>query len=284
MSKAFSELPEGGALAESLAAFQHDPSTLKIDSIAQERLQRFMPRLLAMVVQCQDPQLALERTLAVVGRILRRSAYVSLLNENRLAARRLVQLCESSSYVAAQIARYPVLLDELLEPRTETERIEKAEFAAELETRFASLQEQDSEARMEALAQFQRANLFRIAVADFSGAMPIMKVSDSLTFLAEAVLDFALESAWLDLTRKHGAPHYEIDGERHPAGFGIIGYGKLGGLELGYSSDLDLVFICDGAKSGATDGERSIDNAVFYTRLGQRIIHIMETRMAMGQL
>ena len=67
-------------------------------------------------------------------------------------------------------------------------------------------------------------------------------------------------------------------------GFAIFGYGKLGGIELGYGSDLDLVFIYDAATGGTTDGERSIDNAVFYTRLGQRMIHIMETRMAMGQL
>ena len=227
-----------------------------------------MPRLLALVVQCDEPQLALERTLAVVNRILRRSAYISLLNENLFAARRLVRLCESSSYVAAQIARYPALLDELLEPRIETERIEKAEFETELAGRIAHLQEADSETRMEALAQFQRANLFRVAVADFSGALPIMKVSDSLTFLAEAVLDYALESAWLDLTRKHGAPHFEIDGERHAAGFGIIGYGKLGGLELSYGSDLDLVFLHDskGVRQ-MTDGGKPLDNAMFFGRL-----------------
>jgi glutamate-ammonia-ligase adenylyltransferase len=281
----FSELEEGTALAESLAAFQQAPSTLKADSIAQERLQRFMPRLLIMVIQCHEPLLALDRTLAVVSRILRRSAYVSLLNENRLAARRLVQLCESSSYVAAQLARYPVLLDELLEPRTETERIEKAEFAAELESRFANLQEQDSEARMETLAQFQRANLFRIAVADFSGAMPIMKVSDSLTFLAEAVLDYALESAWLDLTARHGEPHYEIGGERRTAGFGVVAYGKLGGLELSYGSDLDLVFLHDSRGSRQmTDGDKPLDNAMFFGRLVRRLVHFLTTQTSSGAM
>ena len=274
---------DAGALAELLAAFQHAPSTLKIDAISLERLQRFMPRLLARVVRCDDPPLALERTLTVVNRILRRSAYVSLLNENRLATRRLVQLCESSSYVAAQIARYPVLLDELLEPGIETERIEKAEFETELESRLAHLPESDTEARMETLAQFQRASLFRVAVADFSGALPIMKVSDSLTFLAEAVLDFALESAWLDLTRKHGAPHYEIDGERHAAGFGIIGYGKLGGLELSYGSDLDLVFLHD-SRGGRqmTDGDKPLDNAMFFGRLVRRLVHFLTTQTSSG--
>jgi glutamate-ammonia-ligase adenylyltransferase len=280
---AFSEQEDAGALARSLASFLHAPSTLKIDAIAQERLQRFMPRLLALVVRCDEPRLALERTLSVINRILRRSAYVSLLNENLFAARRLVQLCERSSYAAAQIARYPALLDELLEPRIETERIEKAEFESELENRLAHLQESDTEARMETLAQFQRANLFRIAVADFRGGLPIMKVSDSLTFLAEAVLDFALEAAWLDLTGKHGAPHYEIDGERHPAGFGVVGYGKLGGLELSYGSDLDLVFLHDSkGKRQVTDGEKPLDNAMFFGRLVRRLVHFLTTQTSSG--
>jgi glutamate-ammonia-ligase adenylyltransferase len=281
----FSAQKQATELADSLVSFQHAPSTVKIDSIARERLQRFMPRLLALVVQCDEPLLALDRTLSVINRILRRSAYVSLLNENLLAARRLVRLCESSSYIAAQIARFPVLLDELLEPRVETERIDKAEFEAEIAGRFEHLRESDSEARMETLAQFQRASMFRIAVADFSGAMPIMKVSDSLTFLAEAVLDYALESAWLDLISRHGAPHYEVDGRRHAAGFGVIGYGKLGGLELSYGSDLDLVFLHDSrGDRQVTDGEKPLDNTVFFGRLVRRLVHFLTTQTSSGAM
>ena len=281
----FSAQKQAAGLAESLADFQHAPSTLKIDSIARERLQRFMPRLLGLVVQCDEPLLALDRTLSVINRILRRSAYVSLLNENLLAARRLVRLCESSAYIAAQIARYPVLLDELLEPRVETERIDKAEFEAEIAGRFEHLRGSDSEARMETLAQFQRASMFRIAVADFSGSMPIMKVSDSLTFLAEAVLDYALESAWVDLTARHGVPHYEVDGRRHAAGFGVIGYGKLGGLELSYGSDLDLVFLHDSRGSRQqTDGEKPLDNAMFFGRLVRRLVHFLTTQTSSGAM
>jgi glutamate-ammonia-ligase adenylyltransferase len=282
---AFAGTDDAAAIAEAIAAFRHAPSTLKIDAISGERLQRFMPRLLALVVQCREPALALERTLSVVNRILRRSAYVSLLNENRLAMRRLVQLCEKSSYVATQIARYPVLLDELLEPRIETERIEKPEFEAEITNRFAHLEASDSEARMEALAQFQRANLFRVAVADFSGSLPIMKVSDSLTFLAEAVVDFALECAWRDLTDRHGAPHYEIDGEWRAAGFGIVGYGKLGGLELSYGSDLDLVFLHDSRGSRQeTDGDKPLNNAMFFGRLVRRLVHFLTTQTSSGAM
>jgi len=271
------------ALARIITSFQNSPSTLKIDTSSRRRLQRFMPRLVTLVGQCRNPVLALERTLAVVNRILRRSAYVALLNENLLAARRLVRLCESSAYIAEQIARFPVLLDELLDPRIYTERVDKAEFEAELDSRVAHLQGADSEAQMESLAQFQRANLFRIAVADFGGGLPIMKVSDSLTFLAETVLDRALRAAWQDLTRKHGLPRYEIDGEEREAGFGIIGYGKLGGLELSYGSDLDLVFLHDSRGTAQkTDGDKPLDNAMFFGRLVRRLVHFLTTQTSSG--
>jgi glutamate-ammonia-ligase adenylyltransferase len=112
------------------------------------------------------------------------------------------------------------------------------------------------------------------------GRLPLMQVSDKLTWIAEVILEQVLAVAWADLTRKYGQPRRDGSG----SGFAIFGYGKLGGIELGYGSDLDLVFIYDAAIGGATDGDRSVDNAVFYTRLGQRMIHIIETYMAMGQL
>jgi glutamate-ammonia-ligase adenylyltransferase len=122
--------------------------------------------------------------------------------------------------------------------------------------------------------------VLRVAASELAGRLPLMQVSDKLTWIAEVLLEQVLAVAWADLTRKYGQPARAGSG----VGFAIFGYGKLGGIELGYGSDLDLVFIYDATAGGATDGDNSIDNAVFYTRLGQRIIHIMETRMAMGQL
>jgi len=281
--QALAGVPTATELAQHVQAFQASPSTLMADRISQRRLQRFMPRLLTLVMQCSDPVLALQRTLSIVNRILRRSAYVSLLNENRLAAKRLVRLCESSAYITGQIARYPVLLDELLDPRVPTGRVERAEFETELDNRLANLRDADSEERMEALAQFQRANMFRIAVADFNGDMPIMKVSDSLTFLAETVVGRALQIAWLDLEQKHGRPRYELGGVVHDAGFGVIAYGKLGGLELSYGSDLDLVFLHDSrGENQLTDGDKSLDNSMFFSRLIRRLVHFLSTQTSSG--
>jgi glutamate-ammonia-ligase adenylyltransferase len=207
-----------------------------------------------------------------------------LLNENHGALARLVDLCGRSNYIAGQIARYPVLLDELLDPRLFSEQVARADIAGELAERLAH-EAGDSEERMRAIAGFQRATMFRIAVADFNGRLPIMKVSDGLTWLAEVILEEALRVAWDDLVQRHGVPRYEVDGVEREAGFGIIAYGKLGGLELSYGSDLDIVFLHDsiGSKQ-STDGDKPLDNALFFSRLVRRLTHFLTTQTGSGQL
>jgi len=271
-------------LADILARFASDTGTLQIDVVSRERLQRFMPRLLTEVTHCDRPELALTRVLGIVARILRRSAYISLLNENQAVLARLVDLCARSNYIAGQIARFPVLLDELLEPGLDAESITRPVIEREMQARIGS-DDGDSEARMQAIAQFQRSMMFRIAVADFSDTLPIMKVSDGLTWLAEAVLEEALRVAWRDLSTRHGEPRYSADDVTHTAGFGIIAYGKLGGLELSYGSDLDIVFLHDShGKAQVTDGEKPLDNALFFGRLVRRLVHLLTMQTGSGQL
>ena len=278
------DVASADGLAELIAAFAEAKATRQVDSVSRKRLQRFIPRLLAEVVHSERPDRALARTLDIVERVLRRSAYLSLLNENQGAMSRLVDLCSRSNYVADQIARFPVLLDELLDPRLYSERVTRADLAAELEERLAHATG-DSEARMQAIAGFQRATMFRIAVADFNGQLPIMKVSDGLTWLAEVILAEALRVAWQELGERHGVPRYTADGVDREAGFGIIAYGKLGGLELSYGSDLDIVFLHDshGSKQ-STDGGKPLDNALFFSRLVRRLTHLLTTQTGSGQL
>jgi glutamate-ammonia-ligase adenylyltransferase len=272
-------------IAERVVVFARAPGTEQIDSIARRRLRQFMPDLLLLILDSEQPPTALQRIIAVIEKILRRSAYLALLNENAAVMKRLVHLCERSSYISEQVARYPVLLDELLEPRIDSAPILKAELDAELENRIAHVSADDSEAQMTILGEFQRASMFRVAVADFSGNLPIMKVSDSLTFLAETVLSYALGIAWHDMTDKHGVPEYIVDGERHQAGFGIIGYGKLGGLELSYGSDLDLVFLHDSrGTQQTTSGDRQLENSTFFTRLVRRLALFLTSQTGSGML
>jgi len=273
------------ALAEKLVAFASSSATQQIDTVSNTRLQRFLPKLLELATKSKHPVTALSRTLTVTERILRRSAYLALLNENQHALSRLVDLCARSQYIADQIARYPALLDELLDPRIYSEGVTKDDLADELQQRLAGEKNLDSEAKMQVIAQFQRAAMFRIAVADFNDKLPIMKVSDGLTWLAEVILDEALRVAWADLTKRHGVPRYVVDGTTHDAGFGIVGYGKLGGLELSYGSDLDIVFLHDArGEEQHTNGDKPLDNSMFFGRLVRRLVHFLTTQTGSGEL
>jgi len=275
---------EAAGIAESLARFAGNSVTRQIDASARDRLQRFIPQLVVEIAKSEQPLLALSRTLSIVERILRRSAYLALLNENQGAFSRLVDLCSRSHYIADQIARYPALLDELLDPRLYSEAVTRADLSVELQQRLVG-EDEDAEMRMQAIGQFQRSTMFRIAVADFNGKLPIMKVSDGLTWLAEVVLEEALRVAWNDLVVRHGVPRCTVDGVDREAGFGIVGYGKLGGLELSYGSDLDIVFLHDshGSKQ-VTDGDRPLDNTMFFSRLVRRLVHFLTTQTGSGQL
>ncbi|MCP4333816.1 MAG: bifunctional [glutamate--ammonia ligase]-adenylyl-L-tyrosine phosphorylase/[glutamate--ammonia-ligase] adenylyltransferase [Gammaproteobacteria bacterium] len=272
-------------LAAGIVSFANAATNQQIDSIAAHRLHRFVPELVAEVIKADKPLPALTRTLSVIERVLRRSAYLALLNENRAAMTRLVDLCGRSQYIADQIALYPVLLDELLDPRIYSAAVTKPDLSAELRRLLMTVPATDSEAQMDAIVQYQTATKFRIAVADFNGSLPIMKVSDSLTWLAETVLDEALRVAWRDLTTRHGVPCYIVDSVAHEAGFGIVGYGKLGGLELSYGSDLDIVFLHDShGESQQTNGEKPLDNTMFFARLVRRLVLFLTTQTGSGEL
>ena len=245
----------------------------------RERLEQFMPLLVRACAEAGDPDLALARVLPLVIAVVRRSAYLVLLMENPPALAELVLLCCASPWIAEQMSRNPVLLDEFLDRSSLYNAPDKDELRSQLVQQVARLATDDLEAQMDALRYFKASQVLRVAASEIAERLPVMKVSDNLTWIAEVILEQVLAVAWADLTRKHGEPKRQSAG----CGFAVFGYGKLGGIELGYSSDLDLVFIHEGVR-GSTDGERSIDNSVFYMRLGQRMIHILETRMALGQL
>lgn len=283
-------LEEAGFTAPDVAArrlttLRHSRQVQGMQRIGFERLEALMPMLLDAVAQSEAPDVALERVLPLIEAVLRRTAYLALLRENPEALSHLMTLCAASPWIAEQLARYPILLDELLTPETLYTPADKARLADELRQALARIPEEDEEAQLEALRVFKHAQTLHVAASDIAGTRHLMKVSDYLTYIAEVILEAVLAMAWKHLTRKHGFPEL-VDGgraDRRPA-FLIVGYGKLGGIELGYGSDLDLVFIHDGATQGSTDGRRPLDNAVFYTRLGQRIIHLLTAVTPAGAL
>ena len=282
------QLQEGGfadaqKALKNLSNLRNSSQLRSMQRLGRERLDAFIPRLLAQAVEHDNPDLVLERVLPLVEAVARRSAYLVLLTENPGALRRLLTLCAASPWIAEQIARFPLLLDELLNEGRLFSPPQALELAAELRERLTRIPEDDLEQQMEALRHFKLAHRLRVAASEITGSLPLMKVSDYLTWLAEAILEQVLALAWRHTVARHGAPR-RPDGTLCDPGFVIVGYGKVGGIELGHGSDLDLVFIHDGDPQAETDGAKPIDGAQFFTRLGQRIIHLITTQTNSGQL
>ncbi|MDE2088512.1 MAG: bifunctional [glutamate--ammonia ligase]-adenylyl-L-tyrosine phosphorylase/[glutamate--ammonia-ligase] adenylyltransferase, partial [Gammaproteobacteria bacterium] len=251
----------------------------------RERMDRLIPLLLGAAAATERPTVCLSRALGLVEAIAGRSVYLALLVENPLALSQLVRLLAASPWLAALLTRHPLLLDELLDPRTLYTPPDRAELEQELARVLREVDAQDLEQQMERLRQFKQANVLRVAAIDVAGSMPLMVVSDHLTWIAETVLRRVLELARVQLSARHGRPLYRADGRPKGAHFIIIGYGKLGGAELSYGSDLDLVFLYEGARRPEpAAGSKSMDEDVFFTRLGQRVIHILTTQTPGGVL
>ncbi|PAV25885.1 bifunctional glutamine synthetase adenylyltransferase/deadenyltransferase [Tamilnaduibacter salinus] len=268
---------------ERLSQLRQSRPVQTMQSEGQRRLYRFMPVLLDALSRVDAPSRTLERVLELVESVLRRTAYLLLLLENPGALRQLVWLCGESPWIARQLAETPLLLDELLNAESLYHPPTRDELQDDLRQQLLRVPLEDLEEQMEVLRHFKKAHVLRVAASELSGTLPLMKVSDYLTWIAEVALDHVVEVAFSNLVSRHGYPRRD-DGSACDTDFAIVGYGKLGGIELGYTSDLDLVFLHNADPQLSTDGDRPIDNAVFYTRLGQRIVHILSTQTPSGQL
>ena len=248
----------------------------------RERLAQVMPQLLCVAAACEQPDLALERVLRVIEAVVRRTAYLAMLVEHPVILSHLARLASMSPWFTDQISRHPLLLDELIDPRRLYAPLRREDLNAELDVLLAHLDPEDLEQQMERLHQFAQGNLLRVAAADLTEVIPLMVVSDYLTEIAEVAVGRVLRLAHEHLSARHGRATDIQGGE---TGFLVLGYGKLGGIELGYGSDLDLVFL-HGSDSvtAMTDGPKPISNEQFFARLGQRMIHMLTTQTASGRL
>jgi glutamate-ammonia-ligase adenylyltransferase len=272
---------DGKTALKEIKGFCDSRACRGMGSRGRERLDQLMPMLLEAVARTDQAEVTLARLLHLLEAIARRTAYLALLVESPIALSQLVRLTAISPWVGERIARQPMLLDELLDPRRLYAPLRGVELEAELDTLLSALAADDLEQQMERLRLFARSNKLRVAAADITGVIPLMVVSDYLTEIAETVIRRVLAQSWQDLTGRYGRP----TGIGTDTGFAVIGYGKLGGIELGYGSDLDMVFLhADYGPNAITDGERQVANDLFYTRLGQRMIHMFATRTPAGQL
>ena len=270
--------------AWSIIARYRDTIALKMpDALGHERLARLTPDLLRAIAGQSNATTTLGRVMAVIESIAKRSVYLALLAERSIALSQFVQLCTASPWIAQLLGRHPVLFDELLDPRTLYEPLGPEKLDRDIAERLTAIDDPDREHEMDCLRQSKQANVLRVAASDVSRRIPLMVVSDHLTEIAEAVLRAALAIAWRDITTRHGRPE-SMPRDAAFAPYAIIAYGKLGGIELGYGSDLDLVFVHDDDTNAMTAGPKSIDVTTFYARLTQRLIHVLTTMTPQGAL
>ncbi|NZA25049.1 bifunctional [glutamate--ammonia ligase]-adenylyl-L-tyrosine phosphorylase/[glutamate--ammonia-ligase] adenylyltransferase [Luteimonas sp. SJ-92] len=280
-------LPEGGQAAVLEAAgfaeaqpvdaalrdFVRSPSVRELSDGARERLDRVMPVLLQASAPAERPLLAVRRLLALVHNILRRVSYLALLDEQPQALARLIDLVTRSAFLAERVAAHPLLLDELLDARAEGPLPQRAELDAACR---AALKRGDLEAVLFALNETRQALSFRVALATLDGRQPAQDSARQLAWLADAVVAVVLELAQRELRSAHGG----IEGAR----FAVLGYGSLGGEELGIGSDLDLVFLYDAAGEAQSDGARPLDATRWFARLAQKIVALLGTATGPGRL
>lgn len=287
---------DGMAIVRLLASFRASHSYKKMSKEGSARLDKLMPLILKAVAKVEDSETTFKRLLDVVESVCRRSVYLSLLVENPLGLSQLVKLCAASSWITRLLTRHPALFDELLDARVLYRPLDKAQLEQELKEKIADVPVDDLEQRMELFRHFKQSHILRVAAADVTGVIPVMKVSDYLTWIAEALLESVLQTAWYDMVSRYGQPRpakgQTLEGGdlEFGNGFAMLGFGKMGGIELGYSSDLDMVFLFanefDGGNTDGPEGnkDKSVDNLQFYSRLSLRIMHILQTKMPSGIL
>ena len=250
--------------AQRVAALREGPRYQQLAVGIRERFDALVPQLIQAAAEMRNPDETLMRSLELLESISRRAAYLALLQQYPQALRKVSELVSSSSWAAAYLQRHPILLDELLDPRLLDVLPDWSGVRAQLETRLAEL-EPDTERQMDLLRETHHAQVFRLLAQDVAGLYTVERLADHLSELADILLDAALRHAWLKVLKRH------VEVPR----FAIISYGKLGGKELGFASDLDLVFLYDDPAPEA--GEN-------YGRLGTRLNTWLSAQTAAGQL
>ena len=269
------------ALADGLERVKSGSRYLGLPALSQQRFDALVPQLLAIAAAAaSEPGVADDidgasraqtvflRLLSLLETVARRSAYLALLSEHPAVLPRLAQLMGASAWAAAYLNRHPILLDELLDARVLLAEPDWDAWRREL-ARLLAEQEDDPELQMDALRHFQHAQAFRLLAQDLAGTMTVERLADHLSALADVVLEATLATVWAHLCGPDAAPPR----------FAIVGYGKLGGKELGYASDLDLVFLFD-----AADGDEDDAAPERYARLARRLVTWLNSTTAAGQL
>ncbi len=248
-----------------LAALRASQRYVLLPADSRRRLDRVIPALGRAASATPDPATTLARGVDLIEAIASRAAYLALLAEHPEALERVARILSASSWAAQFVARHPLLLDELLDDRLLAAPPDLAAVGRTLRAQLAA-HAGDAERRLDILRETHQAQVFRLLAQDLAGLLTVERLADHLSALADLILEVTLECAWEELPRRH---------REGPPRFAVIGYGKLGGKELGYASDLDIIFLYDDPAEQA--GE-------VYARLAQRLNRWLTSRTPAGVL
>ncbi|MDA3870296.1 MAG: bifunctional [glutamate--ammonia ligase]-adenylyl-L-tyrosine phosphorylase/[glutamate--ammonia-ligase] adenylyltransferase [Gammaproteobacteria bacterium] len=280
---------DADAVLKKLKAFRKDARIRSLSEQAVQRLLKLLSKLLAAIAAYPEPGVLMERVLQILSAVAGRQVYINLLLEYAQARAQMLSLCSTSAWFVQQLKAQPILMDELLDADELYQAKDYQALAQELEYLLSSVQAGDLEQYMDRLRQFKNIQVMKTAVLDVNQILSVSDVGSTLSHIAEVVLVKTLQLAWDELCHKHGRPACCIEGETVFPAIAIVAYGKLGGLELGYGSDLDIVFLHGSAgenqlTEGDAGGNKVIDNSTFFSRVAQKVLHILGARMHSGLL
>ncbi len=258
------DFPDSKAAAQRMLAFWKTNRILSLSDGNRSKLIALINSLLPELLHAHNPPVTLGRLLDFLESIARRTAYLSLLTEYPAATQRLLHMLDASEWAARYLTRHPILLDELLDARTLLAPPDWSLFTSEFDAQLKTLRG-DTEVLIDTLKETHHAHLFRFLAQDLAGALTVEQLADHLSKLADIMVEVTLREVWLAMPRRH----------RESPRFAVIAYGKLGGKELGYASDLDLVFLYD---------DDHPDAPMLYARLAQRFITWMTSPTSAGIL
>ena len=236
----------------------------QLPELSRQRFDKLIPQFIALSAQHGDPDATLSRLLSILEAISRRAAYLAFLAEYPQALQRLAQVVSASSWASEYLELHPVLLDELLEAREIYQAPQWQQIDDDLHSRLNDCAG-DTERQLDVLHHAKQEQTFRLLAMDLQGLLPLEKLSDHLSDLADLLLRHVLALSWATTRKRH----------RDDPRFAIVAYGKLGGKELGYASDLDLIFLFDDDHPDAQE---------IYSRLGQRINALLSSYTSSGRL
>ncbi|MCE2945112.1 MAG: bifunctional [glutamate--ammonia ligase]-adenylyl-L-tyrosine phosphorylase/[glutamate--ammonia-ligase] adenylyltransferase [Xanthomonadaceae bacterium] len=265
---------DAGAADEALRRLAGSALRRGLSPRAAAWFDRIVPLLLAQAAASTAPDASLMRGIALLTAIGRRSSYFALLAEQPAALERLAQVCAGSALLAERLTEHPLLLDELLDVRAAGPL---PDAQAVVRDRAVGLvASDDAEAALLALNERRHSLAFRIGLAWRAGRLDAIGATRALAAVAEGVVGVALGLAEREVARAHG----RIAG----GGFAVLGYGSIGAEELGFASDLDLVFVHGADPQAVSDGPRPLDAGRYYLRVAQKFVALLDTATPAGKL